>query len=253
MGEEAEILLVKYWRYFSCLFVAAALTGLAGCKPAKAPEAKLVVAADYEAFWLWAGVKPQAVLENAKTVYILEGEVRADGEQRLTSLRPATPKVTHTDIWMVVRVETLEWNDTTYTQLMDSLLRWRGKNRLVGLQIDFDADTRGLEDYADFLRDLRRRLPPQLKLSITGLLDWSVNGEPAGLRALAGTVDEIVLQTYQGRKTIPGYQQYLKKLDRLNIPFRIGLVQGGEWSPPPGLAENTDFKGYVIFLVNPRN
>ena len=42
------------------------------------------------------------------------------------------------------------------------------------------------------LRDLRGRLPGDCRLGITGLLDWSANGDPKGLEALAGTVDEIV-------------------------------------------------------------
>jgi hypothetical protein len=45
-------------------------------------------------------------------------------------------------------------------------------------------------------------------------------------------VDEVVLQTYQGHHTIPGYGAYMAGLGRLKLPFKIGLVQDGEWSPP---------------------
>ena len=31
---------------------------------------------DYDAFWLWAGVSPPSVLERAKTIYLLDGEIR---------------------------------------------------------------------------------------------------------------------------------------------------------------------------------
>jgi len=81
-------------------------------------------------------------------------------------------------------------------------------------------------------------------------LDWSAHGDPAGLDALGGVVDEVVLQIYQGRHVIPGYENYLAGLDRLRLPFRIGLLQGGEWSPPPGLARHPWFRGYVVFLLN---
>ena len=136
--------------------------------------------------------------------------------------------------------------------IRDRLQRWRAAgNRVVGVQIDFDARTRHLDEYADFLRDLRRRLPPDCRLGITGLLDWSANGAPEGLEALAGVVDEIVLQIYQGRHVIPGYAAYLARLDRLRVPFRIGLLQGGEWTSPPSLAEHPFFRGYVVFLLNP--
>ena len=73
-----------------------------------------------------------------------------------------------------------------------------------------------------------------------------------GLDALAGAVDEVVLQIYQGRRVIPGYAGYLARLDRMKIPFRIGLLQGGEWQAPPGLEANPHFRGYVVFLLNPR-
>ena len=78
---------------------------------------------------------------------------------------------------------------------------------------------------------------------ITVLLDWSNNGHPEGLDALAGVVDEVVLQIYQGRRVIPGYSAYLAKLGRITVPFRIGLLQNGEWTPPPALAANPRFQG----------
>lgn len=237
------------------LLAAFGLATLAACERQAEGEGAGVSQVDasrYDAFWLWAGVKPQPVLDKAKTVYILDSEIRASDTDTgaLTPLRPAIPRITHADIWFVVRVETLNWSDDTYAVVLQRLGRWAASNRLAGLQIDFDARTQGLNEYAGFLRDLRQRLPKRYKLSITGLLDWSANGDPEGLAALAGSVDEIVLQTYQGRKTIPGYQRYLAKLDRLDTPFRIGLVQGGEWHEPQSLRAHPAFRGYVIFLLN---
>jgi len=208
-------------------------------------------AADYDAFFLWAGVKPQSVLADARSLYLLQGQVSDGDPVRLVSQRPALPKVSNAAVWMVVRVETLDWPDNVYTQVVATLGRWRAAgNKVVGLQIDFDAGTRHLENYAVFLTDLRKRLPADCRLSITGLLDWSTNGDPAGLAALGGAVDEVVLQIYQGRRVIPGYAGYLAALDRLAIPFRIGLLQGGDWEAPDRLADNPWFRGYVVFLVN---
>mgnify|MGYP002861230558 FL=1 len=211
-----------------------------------------VDAAHYDAFWLWAGVKPQPALARAKTLYLLDGEVQATPSVRLAAQRAAVPRVRHADVWMVYRVQTLRWTPTVHAQVLARLQRWRAAgNRVVGIQIDFDARTRHLEEYAGFLRDLRGRLPGDCRLGITGLLDWSANGDPRGLEALAGVVDEIVLQIYQGRHVIPGYGTYLARLERLSVPFRIGLLQGGEWTPPPALARHPHFRGYVVFLLNP--
>jgi hypothetical protein len=118
--------------------------------------------------------------------------------------------------------------------------------------VDFDARTRHLGDYAGFLKRLRTELPTRYQLSVTGLLDWSANGDPRALAALAGTVDEAVLQTYQGRNTIPGYEAYFRRLEGFPIQFRIGLVERGRWREPPGLTRNPKFRGYVVFLLKPR-
>ena len=219
---------------------------------APACHAEPVDAADHESFWLWSGVRTQPVLAQARQVYLLQGEVKAQDPVRLVAQRPALPRVRDADVWMVVRVETLAWTPEVYAQVAAALQRWRDAgNKVVGLQIDFDARTRHLQEYAAFLADLRRRLPADCRLGITGLLDWSANGDPAGLAALAGVVDEVVLQIYQGRHVIPGYERYLARLDRLAIPFRIGLLQGGDWQPPADLASHPWYRGTVVFLVNP--
>ncbi|MCC7250234.1 MAG: DUF3142 domain-containing protein [Lysobacter sp.] len=249
-------------RWFACC--ALALLGMAsGATAAQAtsaaPEASSasvstprVNAERYDAFWLWAGVRPQPVLDRARTVYLLQGEVKAEPAVRFVSRLSATPKITHADVWLVVRAETLHWTPQIRAQLLERVRRWReAGNRVVGVQIDFDARTRHLDEYAEFLKGLRRSLPKDCKLGITGLLDWSANGDPRSLTALAGVVDEVVLQIYQGRRVIPGYRDYLARLDRLALPFRIGLLQGGEWDPPPSLRKHPYFRGYVLFLRNP--
>lgn len=210
--------------------------------------AATVDARAYDSFWLWAGVGPRRVLAQAKRVYLLDGEIEANG--RFLAQRPAVPHVRGVELWLVVRVETLAWPSSVHRQLLTQLARWRAAgNRVVGVQVDFDAGTKHLSGYAAFLRTLRVELPRGCRLGITGLLDWSANGDPAGLDQLAGTVDEVVVQIYQGRHVIPGYAGYLARLDRLPIPFRVGLLEGGEWRPPATLAANPRFRGYVVFLT----
>jgi Protein of unknown function (DUF3142) len=222
---------------------------LAGCQQQPAR----VDAAEHDAFWLWAGVKPQPVLERAKTIYILQGEIRNEPKPRLVSLRPGTPDVDHSELWIVYRTETLDWGNQIVPQIRADLARWRAAgNRVTGVQIDFDAATKGLSGYVAFLRRVRSQLPSDAKLGVTGLLDWSSQGNSADLNALASVVDEVVLQSYQGRHTITDYEDYLASLSRLDMPYKIGLVQYGEWNAPAALARDPDFKGYVVFLLNPK-
>jgi hypothetical protein len=215
-----------------------------------------VRAADYDAFWLWAGVKPQPALERARTLYILQGQIAprgtGDDEGRLIAQGGAVPHLTRGEIWLDYRAHTLRWPPAVYAQILARLARWRAAgDPVVGVQVDFDSGTRHLADYAAFLRGLRARLPADCRLSVTGLMDWSSQGDAAALDALGGVVDEVVLQTYQGRHTIPGYEAYLARLTRMTVPFKLGLVEGGDWTAPPGIAANPWFRGYVVFLKNP--
>ena len=207
----------------------------------------------YDAFWLWPGVPPPSALQHAKIVYLLDGEIRDGRPVRYVSLRAQPPSLPGKQVWMVVRTNTLAWPVGSNAAIAHRLGQWReSSGGLQGLQVDFDARTRHLGDYAEFLKRLRAELPARYRLSVTGLLDWSANGDPRALAALAGTVDEAVLQTYQGRETIPGYEAYFRRLDGFPIPFRVGLVERGRWREPPGLARNPKFRGYVVFLLKPR-
>ena len=209
-----------------------------------------VRAENYHAFWLWAGVQPQPALKHAEEIYLLAGEVRGRPRREIISQRSATPHVAGSKIWIVYRAQTVDWSGPILTEVLRHVESWRrAGNDVIGLQIDFDAGTKHLERYAEFLRALRANLPSRYRLGVTGLLDWSANG-PQGLRALSGVVDEVILQIYQGRHVIPGYAGYLAKLNAFSIPFKIGLLQGGEWQAPAGLEQNSLFKGYVVFLLN---
>ena len=221
------------------------------------PAFGTVDAGDYDAFWLWSGVAPQPVLKQAKTLYILQGQINATrrAPQRgvqLIAQGISVPRLSRGEVWVVYRAHTLHWPERVYTQLLGQVQRWRDAgNPVVGIQIDFDARTQYLHEYADFLRDLRQRLPADLRLSITGLMDWSSNADPAAIAQLKGVVDEVVVQTYQGRQSIPDYAAYLPRMNRLGLPFKIGLIQGGEWDEPGYLQGSEWFRGYVVFLRNP--
>jgi hypothetical protein len=220
------------------------------------PAFGAVDARDYDAFWLWSGVAPQPVLKQANTLYILQGQINANRRApergaQLIAQGIGVPRLTRGDIWVVYRAHTLRWPEAVYSQLLGQVQRWRDAgNPVVGIQIDFDARTQYLHEYASFLRDLRQRLPAELKLSITGLLDWSSNADPAAIAQLKGVVDEVVVQTYQGRHSIPDYAAYLPRMNRMGLPFKVGLIQGGAWEEPGYLKGSEWFRGYVVFLQN---
>jgi hypothetical protein len=219
-------------------------------------DAGIVKAEDHSSFWLWGGVRSQPVLARADDLYILQGQVVAVGKQKRAKVLVipqgmAVAKVKKGRTWLVYRTTTLAWTPDIMQALCARLDRWqRAGNDVAGLQIDFDAKTKHLQAYGEFLRQVRAALPAKFRLGITGLLDWSSQGDAAALDQLKESVDEITIQTYQGRKTIANYQAYLPALMRLTIPFKIGLIQNGEWEAPTALGVNPWFRGYVVFLQN---
>lgn len=235
-------------RALALLLALASLPGIAG---------ERVDAADYDAFWVWSGVRSQAVLAEARTLYILQGQIDGprqpgDPQARFIAQGMSVPRLSKGEVWVVYRAHTLRWTEPIYATLLAQLERWRrAGNPVVGVQIDFDARTLHLDGYADFLEQLRQRLPRHYRLGITGLLDWGSNGDPAVLNRLGKVLDEVVVQTYQGRRSIPGNARYLPRVAKLQLPYRIGLVQGGEWQAPDYLEDSPWFRGYVVFLLNP--
>src|SRR5579872_3267720 len=108
MGERAVVLFVSPIVGFRRL----ALLALVFCLTLRAPAAAGTVRAqDYDAFWLWAAVRPQPALATAQTIYILQGQVAApeakDGEGRLIAQGGAIPHLRGARIWLDYRAHTL--------------------------------------------------------------------------------------------------------------------------------------------------
>lgn len=89
---------------------------------------------------------------------------------------------------------------------------------------------------------------PKYHLNITGLMDWANIQNQETLSLLRNNIDEIVIQTFQGTKTIENYQAYLQRIETLKLPFKVDLVQNGAWSKMK-FYNVSYFKGYVVFLL----
>jgi len=90
------------------------------------PKAQIVEANKYDRYWLWAGIKSQSILTNAKTIYILDAQIEEKNNgPRLVSQRSATPRTKNVDIWIVYRVETLDWQPQIYNQINSHISKWK--------------------------------------------------------------------------------------------------------------------------------
>ena len=75
----------------------------------------------------------------------------------------------------VVRIEasrSAALNNVTHSEIVEAILVSAREPGIAALQIDFDATRSQRPFYRDLLIDLRRRLPPNLPLSITALASW---------------------------------------------------------------------------------
>ncbi len=224
------------------------------CQPSQsAASNNRINANDYDSFWIWGNIKTASYLEKAKEIYILQGEIRFDKNSKQSTLTPqgiGILKIPHQKVWLVYRNHHLNWQDHELDQILKRIRQWENAgNHIQGIQIDFDARTKNLNEYALFLQKLRSRLPQQYQLSITSLMDWTNIQDQNALRLFRENIDEMVIQTYQGSTTIVNYQQYLKKVSALKLPYKIGIVQYGEWDKKLSFKSDPNFKGYVVFLL----
>lgn len=252
--------IIKYSRLFSILvFINIALC--AACSPAQSEDiaqpqsqtAQRVNAQQYSSFWIWGNISSAAYLHHAKELYILQGEMNWDRTKRTPVFIPQGIGILQKPqqkIWLVIRSHHLNWSEANVEMVIQRLQQWKNaSNQIQGLQIDFDAKTQNLQQYAVFLQNIRRQLPQEYRLSITGLMDWTNIKNPNTLTLLRQNIDEIAIQTYRGSTTITNYSAYLAKVAQLQLPYKIGLVQHGQWQAPKYLAQDPNFKGYVVFLL----
>ena len=232
--------------------------GLMACNPSQsaaenATSTNIIDANHYDAFWIWGDISSAPYLAKAKEIYVLQGEVKIERNTKKSILIPqgvAVLRVPHQKVWLVFRNHHLNWQDHELDKILKRVHQWENNdNKIIGIQIDFDAKTKNLKEYALFLQNIRLQLPKQYQLSVTGLLDWTNIQDTETLRLLRNNIDELAIQTYQGSKTIPNYQNYLKKVTKLNLPYKIGLVQHGDWNRPLSFKNDPNFKGYVVFLL----
>lgn len=85
-----------------------------------------------------------------------------------------------TSLIVVVRLETMPGaalDPAAEPRVADLLLRSAAHPGIAALQVDFDATRSQRPFYTALLNDLRRRMPPDLPLSITALASWCSNDD----------------------------------------------------------------------------
>ena len=100
---------------------------------------------------------------------------------------------------------------------LQSEARRRGLN-VAGIQLDIDSQTRALPEYAAYLREVRKSLPADVRISITALLDWFRPG--TAIADVVKAVDEFVPQFYDLQNPGIGHR-----------PAIAARIDAAKWGP----------------------
>jgi len=196
----------------SLLLVAAlVLSGCADSPGRQPPPAKWTTG-----FWFWPGGSTDTKWSGAslEVLFVHAGTIRKDSRRNrfLYGIDEPADRVWRVygelpdelpaarEYWVVFRYERQAVPDLEAAPVLAkevSRLREAATKRhlnVIGVQLDIDSPTRILSQYAGFLHEFRKELPPGFEVSITALLDWFRNG--TDVASVIKEVDEFVPQFY---------------------------------------------------------
>src|SRR5947209_5483531 len=190
---------------FALNVVMAASSFVQGCgSAAQTPQARRWSVG----FWFWNG-SSEAVVSSAKPVDVLFVQIgqiippfggRGEAGPWRTYARLDDKLPSAREYWLVLRLDKRAVPPPEAApEVAAAVSRLVGEARIRnlhigGVQLDVDSPTGLLPEYAKFLHEFRKALPPELGLSITALLDWFRGGTAVG--DVVREVDEFVPQFY---------------------------------------------------------
>jgi hypothetical protein len=204
-----------------------------------------------DSYWIWAGVAVPAY-SRGKNLYMYQGAFRRNRHGIEYARKGLYPHRLHAnEVHLVFRLESLDSSESFKNTILMLISHWEQKKTTIrGIQLDFDSPTGKLDRYSVFLKEVRNWLPSRYRLTITGLGDWLLLGQPKLLQALLACVDEIVFQLYSGRQYVPGLERYIAELQRLDIPFKVGLLSNRSQNKTieNAIRRNPHYRGSICFI-----
>jgi hypothetical protein len=206
------------------------------------------------AFWAWrtqapttAEVQKAFAATNAKTLFLRAGQfdVFSGSVERIRPVSGVLPSAVELHlVYNSTRRFLHKFEELTPGTLAKMIAdtyqsdfsRAQNNNADVhGIQLDFDVPGRLLPRYGEILQQLRKLLPPDTKLSITGLPTWLSTND---VNAVLANVDFWVPQCYGASiptriteripiSSAPDVERIVSKVRQLNKPFYAGLSAYG--------------------------
>ncbi|WP_395373822.1 DUF3142 domain-containing protein [Marinicella sp. W31] len=202
------------------------------------------------AYWIWAGIVPADAPAQAELLIYQGNFIDAGSESRFEHKGIYPSPLDQGAVWLVFRMHELPDQDFLHTVVNQYISRWNQHQvEVKGIQLDFDSPSAKLNTYARYLKDLRTKLPPNVKYSITGLGTWLMDADKQTIADLHQSVDHVTYQLYVGRKPLKYVEPYLNFLQRLQHPFKIGLLyQYPDRQGIEQLQHNPSFRGITYFI-----
>ncbi len=202
------------------------------------------------AFWAWrittpdeADVDAAATATKAKILFIRAGQIEFENGavKRIQAVKGQLPRAMELHlVYNGTRKFLAEFERLDLDNFAKSLLEIyqgdlaqadRDQANIAGVQLDLDVPTRLLPRYTEALMTLKKNLPPNIKLSITGLPTWANSNE---INSVLSVVDFWIPQCYGAEipthitKQIPisspkNVVRTINKIRQLNKPFYAGL------------------------------
>lgn len=194
--------------------------------------------------WIWPGAyRAQSAQVADQSVFVLQRNFGSHG--RVSTRGPSAWPWPVKDLTLVFRFESQPQPKQVAAEFTALKKLWESRGvRVVGLQLDYDSPTAKLASYRHDLSQLLKLMPPDSKLSVTGLADW--------LKLRHFDFDReitVYFQLYRGAREHSLEEMNLQELSRARYPFKLGLLPDQTLPAKfeASLQTNSRFKGYAKF------
>ncbi len=177
------------------------------------------------AAWVWSG-RPASEVAKFDVAYIYQGNVVGERFQRRGLSPYPAPVAEVVPVVRLVATNGLLPTAAHVAKVARGIAgSWESHGKLVKtVQLDHDAPTRRLGQYADLLVAVKNELAGRYRLSITGLADWVTSGQEADVVRLHEIADEVVIQLYDDRQAVAGFDRVARRLLGLAPKAALGVL-----------------------------
>ena len=198
--------------------------------------------------WIWFK-EPNLDKHACSELYLLQGRFFEDKvAQPRFHKKGASPDISQSKQphSLVFRIDNLLTPDFVSHHVQRVIERWKIEGiTITSVQFDYDSPSSKLLEYANFLAQVKLRLP-KTSISSTALVSW-YHDNPMDLIKVSEQVDFIAIQLYSVIKPHNDYLEISKQLSSYPRPYRLGITTHPEFDIKR-IKQGNHFLGFSLFL-----